>query len=156
MIATVQPLVITEFLSTLLQANSALWSILIPTLAVELGVRQSTIYAWFNGNGDIPLRHLSTIITQALKLGYDLSPFSQLLTALFNQQRNTLKSLTHFQNEILISLVEMRKQRIDNENDLTARESVEVMSLAQNLIDLGKSLQQILVRNALITKEKKP
>jgi len=150
MLAELQPLIITEFLRNLLQANSSLFSILIPTLTVELGVRASTIYAWFNGQGDVPLRHLSAIIRTARNIGYDLQPFRSLLNGLFNPLNPEPKSLRQYQSDILILLGQIEEQNLHDEHDLTARESIKIMELSQRLLDLGNSFQQILIRNALL------
>ena len=151
--ADVHPMIITEFFRALLQADAALYSIFIPTLAQETGVRLSTVYAWFNGNGDLPLKHLTTSIRIAARLGYDLAPLRDLLAALFDKPPD--KPLPELKREALILLGRVEEQNITTESDMNSRDSAAMMELARRFLDLGRGMQGAMIRRMVNNSKQK-
>jgi hypothetical protein len=144
MIANINPMVITEFLRALLQANDVLYSIFIPTLAAELSIRPSTVYSWFNGHGDLPLRHLAAVVRNASHLGYDLFPLRDLISALFDAPPLE-KPLRSLQGEALILLGRLQEQNLTDEN-LNAADATQIMELSGRFQSLSRHLQQSVIK----------
>lgn len=144
MVAVLHPMVITEFLRALLQAQDVLYSIFIPALAADLNIRPSTIYSWFNGHGDLPLRHLTAVIRIASHLGYDMSPLRDLLAALF-EAPPLQKPLRSLQGEALILLGRLEEQNL-TDGDLNTADATRIMELSGRLQVLSRHLQQTVIR----------
>lgn len=144
MIANINPMVITEFLRALLQAKAPLYEIFIPALAADLGIRPSTIYSWFNGHGDLPLRHLTAAVRIAAHLGYDLSPLRDLILGLFEPPQIE-KPLRLLQGEALILLGRLQEKNLTEDN-LIAADATQIMELSGRLQTLSRQLQQSVIR----------
>jgi hypothetical protein len=132
----------TSFIRAFALADSAKYSLLIPLLATVLGRKATTVYGWFENNGDIGLRYLPTVLDAMHTVGYPMAIVRDWFAGLFCKYEGSPRSIAEVNRSLLHLVVEVDKAGIEDVEDLNSMEVVKVMQIGTEAGELAAEFKQ--------------